>query len=162
MKLTEAHLGLVVWCTFLLMIAIGAKRTDPKLEVAQLAPGAAAEVGTYFDHRGDGAIEFSACGNKLCGRVVWVREGAPVEACGREVIGDVAPVAVGVWDGGWILDPEIDQKFDVEITKISDDQIKVMGYLGSKELSETFVWKKVPETLKRCPLPSDVALAQGK
>lgn len=106
--------------------------------------------GIYVDHRGDGAIELVSCGGKLCGQVVWIREGAPAEACGLAVIGNVAPVSKNVWDGGWILDPEIGEKFDVELTKLESGELQVVGYLGTKMLSETYLWKKAPENLPRC------------
>ncbi|MBU2581738.1 MAG: DUF2147 domain-containing protein [Alphaproteobacteria bacterium] len=138
------------------------------ISAATAASGEAAEakgagaLGVYLDHRGDGAVEFADCGGKLCGRVVWVRQGLPADACGKEVIGSVARIREGVWDGGWILDPEIDQKFDVEISKLSDEEIQVLGYLGSKDLSETFVWKKAPQGLVKCTVQRDVALVPGK
>lgn len=114
-------------------------------------------LGVYMDHRGDGAIELSDCSGKICGHVVWLREGAPAEACGREIIGNAAPVKDGVWDGGWILDPELDQKFDVELTKLNESELQVMGYLGTKLLSETFVWKKASADLPRCGVQGDIA-----
>lgn len=93
---------------------------------------------------------------------MWLREGAAAEACGLAIIGDAALVREGVWDGGWILDPEIGEKFDVEITKLSGEEIQVMGYLGTKELSQTFVWKKAPKDLARCAAPSNVVLRRAK
>lgn len=113
--------------------------------------------GIYLDHRGDGAIEFKPCADKLCGHVVWVRAGATPEACGRQIIGDAARVRDGVWDGGWIFDPDSGQEFDVEITHLSDGDLQVMGYLGSKDLSETFVWKRAPAGLELCSGATDVA-----
>ena len=118
--------------------------------------------GVFYDHRGDGAVEIGPCGSKLCGHVVWVREGVPATACGMAIIGDVANIGDGVWDGGWILDPEFGQKFDVEITPLGGDEIQVVGYMGTKVLSETFVWKKAPSDLPRCqPLQQgDIATAR--
>jgi len=158
----------MIGCTMVAMLAIGGDREQrsgsvaPAVSVAANTAEQSPAVGVYLDHRGDGAIEFKPCGGKLCGHVVWVREGAPAEACGTEIIGDAAPVRDGVWDGGWILDPEIGQKFDVEITRLSGDEMQVMGYLGSKDLSETFLWKKAPPGLERCNLRSGVALVHGR
>lgn len=114
-------------------------------------------LGIFVDHRGEGAIEILPCGGKLCGQVVWLREGAPSDACGLAVIGNVKPVAKNVWDGGWILDPEIGEKFDVELTKLDSGELQVVGYLGTKELSETYVWKKAPADLQRCAKPKILA-----
>ena len=38
----------------------------------------------------------------------------------------------------------------VEITPMGADRLKVMGYMGSKMLSETMMWKRAPANLKRC------------
>ena len=74
------------------------------------------------------------------------------EGCNFQIIGDVKPVAGGKWDGGWIIDPEKDpkQKYDVEITPLGDQKLKVMGYAGIKFLSETMIWTRAPADLKRC------------
>jgi hypothetical protein len=47
------------------------------------------------------------------------------------IIENVRPVAGNKWDGGWIIDPNKDpnKKYDVEITPLSDQKLKVMGYL---------------------------------
>ena len=37
----------------------------------------------------------------------------------------------------------------VEITPMGD-RLKVMGYMGSKMLSETMTWRRAPADLKRC------------
>src|SRR6185369_16196950 len=60
---------------------------------------------------------------------------------------------------GWIIDPDKDpdKKYDVEITPISDQKLKVMGYMGSKWLNETMTWTRASADLKKCG--SDVARA---
>ncbi len=168
MKLTEVDMGVMIWGVMVLTFAIGLSGPPPpalalaNASVSAPFPNSSRSLGVYLDHRGDGAIEFNLCNGKLCGHVVWVREGAPAEACGTVIIGDAALMGVGVWDGGWIFDPEFGQKFDVEVTHLNDNEIQVMGYLGSKDLSETFVWKKAPTSLKRCPASSNVALAPAE
>lgn len=117
-------------------------------------------LGVFFDHTGEGAVQIEPCDGKLCGRVVWIREDMPMTACGLAVIGNVAKVGEGVWDGGWILDPEFGGKFDVEITRLNDEEIQVVGYLGTKTLSETFVWKRAPANLQRCIPSGEIAAAQ--
>lgn len=118
---------------------------------------ASASLGVFLDHRGDGAIEISPCDGKLCGNVVWIRDGAPPEACGLAIIGNVARVGKDTWDGGWILDPEFGDKFDVELTKLPSGELQVVGYWGTKALSETYVWKRAPADLQRCSAPQKIA-----
>jgi uncharacterized protein (DUF2147 family) len=121
--------------------------------LATLGAGAALAAeprGIWFDHTGRGAVEITACGSALCGRVVWLRDAYNRSACGLQIIGNVRPAKGGAWDGGWIYDPDKDAKYSVEITPIGTETLKVVGYLGSKLLSETMLWRRAPADLKRC------------
>jgi uncharacterized protein (DUF2147 family) len=119
--------------------------------VALTTPAAANEpTGIWLDHTGRGAIEITNCGDALCGRIVWLKDTAHGKTCGTQVIGNVKAVSAGKWDKGWIFDPEEKARYSVEITTVSSDRLKVMGYLGSKMLSETMTWRRAPADLKRC------------
>jgi uncharacterized protein (DUF2147 family) len=127
-----------------------------------------AVAGVWLDDTGEGAIEIAPCGDRICGRIVWLR--APLDKagrpltdgnnpdaakrrrpiCGLPVIGDLKRMAGGAWDGGWIYDPKDGKSYDVEIKPRSVDQLQVTGYLGTKWLSETFVWTRAPADLRRC------------
>lgn len=111
----------------------------------------ASPLGVWYDETGRGAIEVTQCGGNLCGRLVWLKEAGHKEGCGLQIFGDVKPVAGGKWDGGWIIDPEKDLKtrYDVEITP-QGDKLKVMGYSGTKFLSQTMIWTRAPANLPRC------------
>ena len=111
---------------------------------------AAEPTGIWYDHTGRGAVEITNCGSALCGRVVWLRDVGNRSACGLQIIGNVRPAKGGAWDGGWIYDPDKDAKYSVEITPIGTGTLKVVGYLGSKLLSETMMWRRAPADLKRC------------
>ena len=119
--------------------------------IATTTPSAAQEAtGVWYDHTGRGAVEITNCGGALCGRIVWLKDAANGKACGTQVIGNVKAVAAGKWDKGWIYDPDDDARYSVEITSLGSDRLKVMGYLGSKMLSETMTWRRAPADLKRC------------
>lgn len=107
-------------------------------------------TGVWIDHTGRGAVEISNCGGNLCGRIVWVKDAGHSKACGTRVIGNVKPVAGGKWDGGWIYDPDQGARYSVELTPLGHDRLKVMGYAGSKFLSETMIWKRASGDVKRC------------
>ena len=111
---------------------------------------AATPMGVWLDHTGRAAIEITDCAGKLCGRLVWFKEAENVSACNLQIIGDVKPMSGGKWDKGWILDPEKNSKYDVEITPLGESKLKVMGYAGMKMLSETFTWPRAPADLKLC------------
>ena len=122
---------------------------------------ASSPLGVWIDHTGRGAVEITDCGGKLCGKLVWFKDTKHAkEGCNFQIIGNVRPVAGGKWDGGWIIDPDKDpnKKYDVEITPLSDQKLKVMGYAGLKFLSETMTWTRAPADLKKCG--DDVARAR--
>jgi uncharacterized protein (DUF2147 family) len=106
-------------------------------------------AGVWIDHSGRGAVEIADCGGRLCGKLVWLKDSSNAKACGTQIIGDAKPMANGKWDGGWIYDLEEDERYSVELTP-QGDQLKVVGYLGSKIFSETMIWKRAPADLKRC------------
>jgi len=106
-------------------------------------------TGVWIDHTGRGAVEITDCGGALCGRVVWVKDAGNNEGCGLQIIGNVKPMGDGTWDGGWIYDPDTDAKYDVEIVP-NGSKLKVVGYSGTKLLSETMVWTRAPAGLQRC------------
>lgn len=119
--------------------------------IATTTPSAANEAtGIWLDHTGRGAVEITNCGSALCGRIVWLKDATNSKTCGTQVIGNVKAVGAGKWDKGWIYDPEDDERYTVEITTVGGDQLRVMGYLGSKMLSETMTWRRAPADLKRC------------
>jgi uncharacterized protein (DUF2147 family) len=126
------------------------------LAVALLSTGAAradsSPLGIWIDHTGRGAVEIVNCGDKLCGFVAWVKDAKDAEGCGEKIIGDVKSVGGGKWDNGWIWDPDSSSKYDVELTPMGD-QMRVVGYAGTKWLSETYTWKRAPADLKKCSKP---------
>jgi uncharacterized protein (DUF2147 family) len=118
------------------------------------AHAAPAPTGVWLDHTGRGAVEITECGSALCGRIVWLKDAAHGSVCGTQVIGDAKPAGTGIWDNGWIYDPERQGKYSVELRPIGSDKLRVLGYLGSKFFSETMIWKRAGADLKRCDQPA--------
>jgi len=107
-------------------------------------------VGLWIDHTGRGGIEISDCDGKLCGHVAWLKDAGNSDQCGKQIIGNVKSIGKNKWDEGWIYDPDRDSKFDVELTLLDADKLKVMGYAGTKWLSETHTWKRAPADIQKC------------
>ncbi len=120
---------------------------------------ASAPTGVWIDHTGRGAVEITECGAALCGRIVWLKDAANTSVCGTQVIGNAKPVGAGTWDGGWIYDPDKEEKYSVELKPVGADKLRVLGYLGSKLFSETMMWKRAAADLKRCDQPAPKAAA---
>jgi uncharacterized protein (DUF2147 family) len=115
-------------------------------------------IGIWIDHTGRGAVEITDCNGKLCGHVAWVKDAKDAQGCGEQIIGDLKSVGGGKWDNGWIYDPDRDEKFDVELTP-AGNTMRVLGYAGTKWLSETMTWKRAPAELQKCSKSGTAAQA---
>ena len=109
-----------------------------------------AATGLWIDHTGRGGVEITDCGGKLCGHVAWLQDAKNNDQCGKQIIGNVESVGTNKWDHGWIYDPDRGSKYDVAISTIGSDKLKVVGYAGTKWLSETYTWKRAPADLQKC------------
>ncbi len=130
--------------------------------------GAANVSGIWLDNEGKAAIEVKSCGAEMCGNIVWLKEpldpkGKPwtdmlnpdtskrsQAVCGLQIIGGLKAGTNGVWQGGWIYDPEEGKRFDVELSLANPNSLKVFGYAGVRLLSETMHWKRLPQDATRC------------
>lgn len=136
------------------------------LAAVALAAGVAAQApavdvaGVWIDHTGQGAVEIAPCsnsaGNRLCGRVVWLknpehksRSGKRI--CGAQILGDLRKEGANAWGEGWIYNPEDEERFSATIELANANTLRVTGYLGLRFLGETFTWKRATTTLERCP-----------
>lgn len=106
--------------------------------------------GIWLDDDGRGAIEIASCGKALCGKVVWVKSARDRHGCGKAILGDVKPAGSGRWDYGWIFDPARGRRFDVELTPVGANRLRVTGYAGIKLFSESRMWTRAPADLQRC------------
>ncbi len=111
--------------------------------------------GVWIDHTGQGAVEIAPCGDKTCGRVVWLknpnhRSKSGKLVCGTQVLGDLRQMAADVWESGWIYNPEDEEKFSAALKLSNPNRLIVTGYLGIKLLGETFTWQRATTVLDRC------------
>lgn len=160
-----------------LILSFGAAYAQkaPTAPPPPLTPLAPTVNGVWIDDTGDGAIEIAPCGDSICGRIVWLRSpmdkaGRPLTdgynpesanrkrpICGLPVIGDLKLQKSGAWDAGWIYDPKEGKSYDVELKLRSADRLQVLGYIGTKFLSETFIWTRAPANLPRCVITPNPA-----
>lgn len=133
--------------TIVPLAALIAAAFVPAAATAQSQP-----TGVWIDHTGRGAVEIAECGNALCGHIVWVQDARHIKTCRNQVIGNVRQVGGGTWDRGWIVDPDDNSRYSVELKPIGTDRLRVVGYMGSKLFSETMTWKRAPVDLKRCDI----------
>jgi uncharacterized protein (DUF2147 family) len=123
---------------------------------AVAAQGPTGDVsGVWIDHTGQGAVEIAQCGNRVCGRVVWLknpehRSRSGKRICGAQVLGDLRKEGGNLWDSGWIYNPEDEERFSAYLKLANADTLMVTGYLGFKLLGETFTWKRATTSLEHC------------
>lgn len=119
--------------------------------VSTPATAGADPTGVWINDTGRGAVEIGPCGTKLCGHVVWVKDQADAQkGCGKQIIGDVAASGGSSWDGGWIYSPERRRNFNVELRRLNNGNLRVMGYAGTRLFSRTMIWTPAPADLPRC------------
>jgi uncharacterized protein (DUF2147 family) len=124
---------------------------------ATVAHAETSALGLWVDHTGRGAVEITDCNGKLCGHVAWVQDSKNSDQCGKQIIGNVKPVGKNKWDNGWIYDPDRGSKYDVELTALAGDKLRVTGYAGTKWLSESYTWKRAPADMQKCNATGDSA-----
>ncbi len=111
--------------------------------------------GVWIDHTGQGAVEIGPCGDRVCGRVVWLKKPTHKSRsgkliCGTQVLGELRQMAADAWESGWIYNPEDEEKFSAALKLAGPDKLIVTGYLGIKLLGETFIWQRATAALELC------------
>ena len=138
--------------------------------LALTAPEAAAKdvTGLWITEGGEGAVEIVRCGDRRCGRIVWLKEpydaaGRPMRdiknpspaarqrpVCGIEVLRNVQLQDDGTWDGGSIYDRRKGKTYKVMLKPNGDDRLEVRGYVGVKSMGDGVIWSRSTADLKRC------------
>jgi uncharacterized protein (DUF2147 family) len=138
-----------------------------------LAPlGAAASSdpvhGLWLTENGNAIVEFAPCGAETCGRMVWVanpRDSAGLlkrdfrnedadkrerTLCGLPLLGGLDLAKRGAWSGGWIYNPRDGSTYGAEVEVVSQDELKVRGYLGVSLLGSSQTWTRVTDDRGGC------------
>jgi uncharacterized protein (DUF2147 family) len=139
------------------------------LFLATITPCLAADgiAGTWLNQDKDAKIEIFNCGQKLCGKIVWLKEptypagstegtpGTPkvdhnnpdvnlrkVPVLGMQILQDFEPGKGNVWSNGKIYDPKSGKTYSSKITLVSPNELKLRGYIGISLIGRTDVWTR--------------------
>ncbi len=125
-------------------------------------------TGIWLDNEGRAGVEISRCDKSMCGKIVWLKEpndpqGKPwadinntdtskraTPVCGLQIIGDLKREANGDWVGGWVYDPEVGKRFNIEFSVKDADTLSVFAFDGDRARSQVFDWKRMPDSTPRC------------
>lgn len=132
---------------------------------ASLAPASAAPVvptGRWATENGRSHIEIAPCGQKFCGKIVWMAE--PLDEAGRpkldqnnpaeelrsrpmlglQLLSDfVAADSPGRWIGGKIYNPRDGELYSASLMLTEATSLSVHGYVLLPLFGKTQIWKKV-------------------
>ncbi|WP_237586907.1 DUF2147 domain-containing protein [Pontibacter russatus] len=116
-------------------------------------------VGTWVNEEGKAEFEIYACGDKLCGKIVSLKEplkdgkpkvdennpnrklqGRPLQGLvflkGFEYNGD------NTWDEGTIYDPESGKTYSCYMKMLGNDKMEVKGYIGISLIGRSQNWSR--------------------
>jgi uncharacterized protein (DUF2147 family) len=77
--------------------------------------------------------------------------------CGLQLIGGFkrSTRKDGVWDGGWIYDPDSGHTYSGTITQLDADTVKLRGYVGISLFGRTLILHRLADVPARCaPSPT--------
>jgi len=120
-------------------------------------------IGVWADDTGDTHIEIYRCGERLCGRVAWLRE--PQDpSTGRPKTDQRNPSAdkrtqplqnlvvlqnlrynpdAERWEDGEIYDPGSGRTFSCYVSLQEKDRLEVKGYIGFSLIGRSHYWTRV-------------------
>ncbi len=136
------------------------------------AKGWAAEsdgvVGVWVTEKRDAKIEIFNCGDKYCGKIVWMdepdykagdKEGKPGERkldvrnpdpelrdrviLGMQILRDFSYAGENHWTGGRVYDPETGNTYRARLTLTARNQLDLRGYIFIPLLGRTSTWTRV-------------------
>lgn len=135
------------------------------LLAASAAPALAQEsgpVGRWLTEGGKSQVEVARCGDKLCGRIVWLNE--PLDETGKPktdknnpaeaersrpilglqlLAGFIKSAEAGDrWEDGTIYNPEDGKVYKCTLTLQDANTLKVRGYVGLPLFGKTQVWTR--------------------
>lgn len=118
-------------------------------------------AGVWLTEKADARIEIAACGDAVCGSIVWMEKplddegnekldkNNPDEALrARPILGmplliDFKPDGPGQWKDGRIYNPRNGKLYKCTMRLDGADTLRVRGYVGIPLFGQTKVWTRV-------------------
>lgn len=97
--------------------------------------------GVWERDTGTARVQIGACGDKLCGTVVWVRDKNSATKVGMRVFYDMEPERAGNWTGK-AFNPEDKQTYQGVLTLTSPTTMKTSGCMIGKLLCRSMYWRR--------------------
>ena len=148
------------------MHAVNTRRLGAFVVLMLLAGPAVADsgaLGVWATEEEKSHVEIYACGEQLCGRIVWLRE--PLNEAGTEkldifnedeslrerpilgleILTAFVAAGEGRWKKGRIYNPEDGATYKCKMELRDPDTLKVRGFVGISILGKTQIWTRVAD-----------------
>jgi uncharacterized protein (DUF2147 family) len=130
------------------------------------AAGTGDVVGSWTTDGGDSRLELFRCGEKICGKVVWLKEpnyskskDGPVGTTkvdrknpnpalrsrpilGLQVMKGLTPKGANRWGNGTCYDPETGKSYKCKMHLASPSRLELRGYIGVSLIGRNFALKR--------------------
>ncbi|BDD09617.1 hypothetical protein FUAX_20490 [Fulvitalea axinellae] len=128
---------------------------------SSFAAGTDPLIGVWYNQDKDAKIEIYKCGEKFCGKIVWLKN--PKDDAGKEKLDTKNPdkdlrskpimginllkgftaEGDGEYEGGTIYNPKEGKTYSCELKlKKAGKQLKVRGYIGISLIGKTQYWDR--------------------
>jgi uncharacterized protein (DUF2147 family) len=136
------------------------------LSAAAQTPAPATPLGRWLSEAKRGVVEIYPCGDRLCGKLVWLiepmRRGAPAlddqnpdpalrqrPTCGLTILGDFRQTEPQRWGDGWIYDPDSGKTYHATMA-LEGETLRLRGYVGIPLFGETQSWTRPDPSYGSC------------
>lgn len=115
-------------------------------------------LGVWLNGLKNTKIEISKCGEKYCGKIVWLKEpgsddgievppkfdihNPSVPLMGLQIVHDFTYAGDNVWKGAKLYDPRSGNTYRGKMNLVSPNRLELRGYIGIPLLGRTEVWTR--------------------
>jgi uncharacterized protein (DUF2147 family) len=108
--------------------------------------------GKWLTEDKKGVVDFFGCGDKVCGKLVWIDEPGLLDdqnpnpelrqrpRCGLTILGDFHETAPKHWEDGWIYNPETGKTYHANMAIEDSGMLKLRGFVGIPLFGESQRW----------------------
>lgn len=120
---------------------------------ASPAATAAQWDGVWLNPHGSVAVRTAACGERLCGWIVWAnamarsdaKDSGVAQLIGTQLLEDYQPEGKGRWTGTLFV-PDMGRRFASQIDQISPRQLKIKGCILGGLICRSQLWTRIERT----------------
>jgi uncharacterized protein (DUF2147 family) len=135
--------------------------------LSSLAAGPEDILGVWLNQEKDAKIDIFKCGEKYCGKVVWLKDpnypegskdgipGTPkldhnspnpelkkAPVIGLQIVHDFAFAGDNRWKNGKVYDPKNGKTYSGKMTLVSAHELHLRGFIGISLIGRTAVWTR--------------------